>query len=129
MREKVFCGEQGVPRSVEIDGLDGDSLHLVAFSPPAGRVVATLRLRTSEEEARIGRVAVERSFRRQGIASRMLSAALEVAQERGCERARLAAQTNATALYEGVGFSVCSDTFEEVGIEHVWMDRPLKPPA
>jgi predicted GNAT family N-acyltransferase len=127
VREEVFCREQGVPRAEEIDGLDGDALHLVALEPGEGsRVVATLRLLLAGGTAKIGRVAVERDWRRHGVASRMLEMALALAREQGFERARLAAQLEATGLYERAGFSVESDPFEEAGITHVWMGRPLE---
>jgi predicted GNAT family N-acyltransferase len=75
--------------------------------------------------AKVGRVAVERDWRRRGVASRMLDMALAAARERGCREARLAAQMQATGLYERAGFSVESDPFQEAGIAHVWMGRSL----
>jgi predicted GNAT family N-acyltransferase len=125
VRMRVFCEEQGVSREEEMDGRDGEALHLVALEPDDGRVIATLRLLMDAEVAKVGRVAVERDWRRRGIALRMLELALEAARERGCARARLAAQLEAVALYERAGFAVESDTFEEAGIEHVWMGRAL----
>jgi predicted GNAT family N-acyltransferase len=123
LREEVFCGEQGVPREEEIDGLDGQAQHLVAVAEPDGQVIATLRVLSSNRTARIGRVAVRAERRREGIALRMLLLALERARELGCERARLAAQLEAKALYERAGFAVESEHFMEAGIEHVWMGR------
>jgi predicted GNAT family N-acyltransferase len=55
----------------------------------------------------------------------MLDMALAAARERGCREARLAAQMQATGLYERAGFSVESDPFQEAGIAHVWMGRSL----
>ena len=127
VREQVFCREQGVPRSEELDGLDGDALHLVALQPDGGGVIGTLRLLLAGSTARIGRVAVERDLRRRGVASRMLEEALARARERGCRRARLAAQLDATGLYERAGFAVESEPFDEAGISHVWMGRTLTP--
>jgi predicted GNAT family N-acyltransferase len=124
VREQVFCVEQGVPRSEEIDGLDERALHLLALQPEHG-VVGTLRLLLAPDVAKIGRVAVERSWRRRGIASRMLQDALVMARQRGCREARLASQLAATALYERAGFGVVSEPFEEAGIAHVWMRRGL----
>jgi predicted GNAT family N-acyltransferase len=125
VREEVFCREQGVPKEEELDGLDEQALHLVALDPDGGRVIATLRLLVAGTEAKIGRVAVEREWRRRGIASRMLQVALAGARERGCLSARLAAQLQATRLYEQAGFSVRSEPFESAGIAHVWMGRGL----
>jgi predicted GNAT family N-acyltransferase len=127
VREEVFCREQGVPRAEELDGLDDDAMHLLALRPDGATVIATLRLRMQGGDAKIGRVAVERDWRRRGIASRMLRLALERAGERGCARARLAAQLEATALYEQVGFAVESEPFQQAGIMHVWMGRALPP--
>jgi predicted GNAT family N-acyltransferase len=147
LRELVFCGEQGVPREEEIDGRDDDALHLVALDPENGRVVGTLRVlldtvraddraRADDEPAhagapvaKIGRVAVAREWRRRGIALRMLELALAAARERGCARARLAAQLEAVALYEHAGFAVESELFEEAGIQHVWMGQRLETSA
>jgi predicted GNAT family N-acyltransferase len=125
VREEVFCREQGVPKDEELDGLDDGALHLVARDPD-GAVVGTLRLLLLGGEAKIGRVAVKRRWRRRGIASRMLQMALAGARERGCQRARLASQLQATRLYEEAGFMVESEPFEEAGIPHVWMGRRLE---
>jgi predicted GNAT family N-acyltransferase len=127
VREQVFCREQGVPRELEIDGRDGTALHLLAVESESERVIGTLRLLFDEGVAKVGRVAVERDWRRRGVASRMLDLALARARERGCEQARLAAQLDATELYERAGFSVESEPFEEAGIAHVWMGRRLTP--
>jgi predicted GNAT family N-acyltransferase len=124
VREEVFCREQGVPKDEELDGLDDRALHLVALEPD-GAVVGTLRVLFVGGEAKIGRVAVKLRWRRRGIASRMLQMALADARGRGCRRARLASQLQATRLYEEAGFTVESEPFEEAGIPHVWMGRPL----
>jgi len=128
IREEVFCREQGVPYEEELDGLDESAEHLVALTPAGDgeRVIATLRLLVNGHDAKIGRVAVRRDWRRRGIAARMLQLALMRAHERGCRRARLAAQLDAVALYEQAGFAVESDEFQEAGIPHVWMGRRLE---
>ncbi len=124
VREQVFCAEQGVSREEELDGLDDDARHVVAID--AGRVIGTTRLRVSGSDARVGRVAVERDWRRRGIASRMLELALSGAREQGCTSARLAAQLQATALYEHAGFAIePGEPFDSAGIAHLWMSRAL----
>jgi predicted GNAT family N-acyltransferase len=128
LRDQVFCVEQGVPRTEEVDRLDDDALHLVALRPDTpddGGVIGTLRLLLLDGEAKIGRVAVERDWRGRGIASRMLQMALAGARERGYRRVRLAAQLTATRLYELAGFTVESEPFDDAGIAHVWMGLRL----
>ncbi|MCW3020586.1 MAG: acetyltransferase [Solirubrobacterales bacterium] len=127
VRERVFCDEQGVPREDELDEHDEHALHLVALDAESGGVIGTLRLLLEQDRAKIGRVAVEREWRRRGVALRMLQLALEAARERGSRRVRLAAQLEAVALYEQAGFAVESETFEEAGIQHVWMGLAFAP--
>lgn len=119
LRERVFCGEQGVPREEEIDGLDDVASHIVALD--GDRVVGTLRLLVRDDVAKIGRVAVEREWRRRGIGREMTDVAVQAARDEGCRRAVLAAQTYVAELYEKAGFSVDSDVFYEAGLPHVWM--------
>jgi predicted GNAT family N-acyltransferase len=126
VRRRVFCDEQGVPVEEEVDGLDDRALHLVALDD-AGSVVATLRLLYDGDTVKVGRVAVERAWRGRGIASAMLEEALAQAVRDGARRARLSSQVEVVALYERAGFVVESGVFEEAGIPHVWMSRPLLP--
>ena len=134
LRKQVFCEEQGVPVSEELDGRDSEAEHIVALAldplaPDRERVIGTLRLLLDGPRAKVGRVAVARDWRRRGIASRMLTLALVRAREHGCTEARLAAQLDAVALYEQAGFAVESERFEEAGIPHVWMGRALGEPS
>jgi predicted GNAT family N-acyltransferase len=128
VREQVFCLEQGVSREEELDGRDGEALHLVALAADRERVIGTLRLLFSGSDVKVGRVAVEVPWRGHGIASRMLEIALDRAREEGCTRARLAAQLQATGLYARAGFAVESEEFESAGIPHVWMGTALVVP-
>jgi predicted GNAT family N-acyltransferase len=130
LREQVFCVEQGVAREEELDGLDEGALHLLALAPTAppaeSLVVGTLRLLLLDERtAKIGRVAVEADWRRRGIASLMLDAALTRARQEGRERVRLASQLTAVGVYERAGFTVESEPFDDAGIPHVWMGLRL----
>lgn len=126
LREEVFVREQNVPAEEELDGRDEDALHLVALDPadPA-RVIGTLRLLFDGATVKVGRVAVEQGWRRQGLAAAMLEEALAEGRRHGCTRARLASQVEVVPLYERAGFTVESAVFEEAGIPHVWMGRPL----
>jgi predicted GNAT family N-acyltransferase len=125
LRERVFHGEQGVPAEEEFDGLDEAARHVVALAPGSGAVVGTLRLLVDGRAAKIGRVAVDREWRRRGIATRMLELGIAGARERGCVKVRLAAQVAASEVYRQVGFAVESGEFEEAGIPHVWMGLEL----
>jgi predicted GNAT family N-acyltransferase len=123
LRHRVFCVEQGVPKREEIDGRDGDAIHLVALR--AGRVLGTCRLLLVDRTVQLSRLAVEPDARREGIATALL---LEADREAAAARAKrivLHAQTYARELYAADGYEERGRTFVEAGIEHVAMEKRL----
>ncbi|MSQ72115.1 MAG: GNAT family N-acetyltransferase [Betaproteobacteria bacterium] len=121
VRLEVFVQEQGVPIDLEWDDWDEKSAHAVAFNAQ-GEPVGTARLLP---DGRIGRMAVLKAWRGQGIGGVLLRSMLEQAAERGMSIVSLHAQTHAAAFYRGHGFSQRGDEFVEAGIPHVEMWRQL----
>jgi predicted GNAT family N-acyltransferase len=137
LRHRVFCLEQGVPKREEIDGRDGEAVHLVAVrtdadadaddasAGDAGRVVGTCRLLFLDRTVQLSRLAVEPDARRQGIATRLLHLADREAAAARARRIVLHAQTYAQQLYAADGYEPRGRTFVEAGIEHVAMEKRL----
>jgi predicted GNAT family N-acyltransferase len=129
LRHRVFCLEQGVPKREEIDGRDGDAIHLVAVRSDTdgegGRVVGTCRLLFIERTVQLSRLAVEPAARRQGVATRLLHAADREASAARARRIVLHAQTYAQELYAADGYEQRGRAFVEAGIEHVAMEKRL----
>lgn len=123
LRRRVFCDEQAVPEEIEIDGRDPDALHLVALA--GDLVVGTCRILVEHGTAKVGRLAVERPYRRRGIASLLLRAAEARAREAGAALIVLNAQLPALDLYRHEGFDVVGDVFVEAGIDHLRMEKAL----
>jgi predicted GNAT family N-acyltransferase len=123
LRDRVFCGEQGVSSAAERDGRDGEALHLVAVE--GGSVVGTCRLLFGARAAFLGRLAVESDRRRRGIAAALLREAAEQARGAGVARISLHAQFDVRELYAGVGYVERGDPFVEEGIDHVSMEKQL----
>ncbi len=123
LRRDVFCVEQGVPMREELDGRDGDSLHLVAVSD--GELLATCRLLFVGPTVQFSRLAVRQDARRRGIASALLRLADDEARAGGARRLVLHAQTYARALYEAAGYEPRGRIFMEAGIEHIAMEKHL----
>jgi predicted GNAT family N-acyltransferase len=123
LRERVFCGEQGVSFQADQDGRDGEATHIVAVDD--GVVIGTCRLLFRGAVARLGRLAVERERRGESVAAEILREADRVATEAGSESIALHAQTYAQALYERAGYREYGAKFEEEGIEHVAMEKRL----
>lgn len=121
VRRDVFVCEQSIPGDLEIDHYDPVSQHVVAWRE--GYAVGTGRL---TPEGRIGRVAVTRPLRRQGVGRCVMEKLLEVARHRSHQEVVLAAQHHAVRFYEKLGFQQEGTVFETLGIDHVMMRKKLK---
>jgi ElaA protein len=125
LRHDVFCVEQGVPEREELDGRDGEGIHLVAVQD--GEVVGVCRLLMVGATGQFSRLAVRREHRRRGLATALLDAADREALAAGGRRMVLHAQTYARALYDLAGYATRGREFVEAGIEHVAMEKVLDP--
>ena len=123
VREKVFVEEQQVPRDLEWDEWDERCEHAVACNS-RGDAIGTARLLP---DGRIGRMAVLRNWRGQGVGTALLEAMLERARARSMARVTLHAQTHAAGFYRRFGFSERGEEFWEAGIPHVEMTLELFP--
>jgi predicted GNAT family N-acyltransferase len=121
VRRAVFVVEQGVPELLELDEHDADSNH-VLVRDAAGQPVGAGRLRP---EGQIGRMAVLKDRRGQGIGTAILSSLLETARQQGHARVFLHAQMSAVSFYEKYGFVARGEVFEAAGIQHRHMEKTL----
>jgi predicted GNAT family N-acyltransferase len=125
VREQVFIVEQGVPRELEWDDWDARSDHVVAFASER-KAIGTARLLP---DGHIGRMAVLKDWRGQGVGSALFEALLELARAKGMVVVALNAQTHAAGFYRRFGFRQEGEEFVEAGIPHVAMRLTLTPPA
>lgn len=123
VREEVFVQEQKIPLELEQDEMDARSLHAVAYDAH-GRAIGTGRLLP---DGHIGRMAVCRAERGQGIGGALLEALMAEARRRGDSAVLLNAQIQVEAFYRRYGFERSGPEFSEAGIPHVPMRRPLPP--
>ena len=121
VRRAVFVEEMKVHETIDFDGTDDDSVHLVAFLD--GRPIGTGRVRP--REARVGRVAVLRELRGRGLGKRIMERLVREAIRLGLREIRLHAQEYAVGFYRSLGFIEEGDPFEEADITHYFMRRPL----
>ncbi len=121
LRIEVFVVEQGVPVELEWDEADEVSIHAVAYDDE-GQPVATGRLLP---DGHIGRMAVRKSARGQGIGAAVLQALLDEAKRLGYAELVLHAQTHAVGFYLRYGFEIRGEEFMEAGIAHLEMTRSL----
>lgn len=122
LRFAIFVGEQNVPPGIELDDMDGKSLHAVAFDAE-GKPIGTGRLLP---EGKIGRMAVVKEWRRRGVGADLLEALVGEARRRGLAEVSLSAQLQAAEFYREHGFVAEGKVYEEAGILHQMMRRGLK---
>lgn len=120
IRSTVFVDEQKVPPELEVDDLDPHCIHVLARVE--GHCVGTGRLTPS---GHIGRVAVKRSWRRQGIGRQVMERLLAVATQQGYPKVIISAQCHAIAFYHKFGFVEEGDVYLEAGIKHIKMVKAL----
>lgn len=124
LRHQVFVREQGVPPELEVDELDAVAHHAIASN--GDEVVGTGRLVImANGEALIGRMVVRADLRRKGIGGRLLKFLEEAARALGAPEATLHAQSYVSAFYLRHGYKEEGEPFEEAGIQHILMRKPL----
>ena len=126
-RFEVFVCEQKTVEEQDFDGKDKECYHVMLKD--GERVVAYSRILPkglSYDNVSIGRVLVLQSYRRKGIAQKMMKACIEFIKQNFDETSIIiSAQLYVKSMYEGVGFEVISDVYDEVNIPHVKMKREL----
>jgi predicted GNAT family N-acyltransferase len=117
VRKSVFIQEQGVPEAMELDEFDPQALHSLAYRESqcvgTGRLVAL-----NSKEGRIGRMAVLKNSRGQGIGKQILQSLIELGQGQGLTTFILHAQMSAISFYEQFGFLAVGEIYDEAGIAH-----------
>jgi len=80
----------------------------------------------NKERVRLRQMAVLNSLQGKGIGATMMNFAENVARDRGYHVMSMHARKSAIGFYEKLGYSVCSDEFQEVTIPHFEMEKKLR---
>ena len=123
VRFRVFVAEQNVPMDEELDEFDSSATHAIVLSQ--GEVVATGRVVYGNEDsaARIGRMAVDMDWRRNGIGGRLRTFLEEEAATQGVSTYILNAQEYVKDFYASHGYVERGETFLEANIVHILMRK------
>ena len=115
---------------MEIDDYDPIAEHALAYVD--NQCVATARIYLDEQDpskAKIGRMAVLREFRGQGIGTALLGESIRAGMMQGANVFELHAQQSAVPFYAKLQFKPDGAIFDEVGIPHQCMRLALGSPA
>jgi predicted GNAT family N-acyltransferase len=116
IRIRVFVQEQRVPAEIELDIDDQRAIHFIATK--SGKAVGTARVVMKHGEAKIGRMAVLKNYRRRGVGAALLKRAILAAKRLHARRIYLHAQVAVLGFYQRMGFRAVGRVFDEAGIAH-----------
>lgn len=121
LRYRVYTMGQGITEVEDLDGKDLDPNTETWWISIDAEPVSTLRvLQEAEGVVSIGRVATDQSHRGQGLAGKLMRAAM--AAHTG-DRIEIHAQAHLEQWYTGFGAQRVGAIYEEAGIPHVTMVR------
>jgi len=123
IRREVFINEQKISEEEEFEGGEENFVHVCAYQK--SMLTGYLRISVKETFLHIGRVAVKKQFRKQGVGRTIMFFAEKLGREKNCKFAVLNAQKQAEGFYKSLGYCADGDIFYEAGIEHVRMVKEL----
>lgn len=116
VREQVFIREQQIAPEDEWDAQDAISQHFIVLDQ--GQPIAAARLLPNNS---IGRVAVLKPYRGQGIGRLLMLEIMRQARLQRREFLRLSSQAHAVQFYAGLGFAAEGAQYLDCGIAHIDM--------
>ncbi|WP_085904778.1 GNAT family N-acetyltransferase [Kiloniella majae] len=128
LRSDVFVLEQDSLYR-DMDGQDSLAWHVLAYDDE-GTVVGVLRILKDPKDHscfKIGRVAVAKAARGQGIAVELMERAHGfITKQKAAERIEISAQEHLQKFYNNLGYVTVSDEpYDDAGIPHVEMIRAV----
>jgi predicted GNAT family N-acyltransferase len=100
VRYAVFMADKDAPPGVELDDIDPQCIHALAYDE-SGRPVGTARMLP---DGGIGRLVVLRDWRRRGVGGALVDALIEEARKRGLAEVSVSAPLQAAEFYRELGF-------------------------
>ncbi|MBS7834561.1 GNAT family N-acetyltransferase [Wohlfahrtiimonas chitiniclastica] len=123
IRDAVFTQEQGYAAEIDIDDYDDIAHHVIVYQDD--QAIATARLILLGDIGKIGRVAVLKSHRGQGIGLLLMQVLMTQAKQLPITSLVLSSQVHAIAFYEKLGFVTEGEIYLEDGEPHIHMVKKL----
>ena len=116
IREKVFIEEQKVTPQLEWDGIDEKAIHFLVYKDE--KAIGCARALVIENHMQLGRMAILKEYRGEGIGSNLIEKAITTAKLNQLSLIDISAQCYAIDFYKKFGFKVISDIYLDADIPH-----------
>ena len=123
IREKVFIEEQKVTPQLEWDGIDEKAIHFLVYKDE--KAIGCARAIVIENYMQLGRMAVLKEYRGEGIGSALIEKAVTIAKLNQLSAIYISAQCHAIDFYKKFGFEVTSEIYLDAEIPHRDMELEL----
>lgn len=125
IRDEVFVAEQKITVP-ELDDTDLEAYHVFLLNDEATDALAAARFFLEDGKYLIGRVAVQKAARHQGLASKMMQAIESyLKNQQLADAVYLHAQEQAVPFYQANGYEKVGAPFIEAEITHQMMKKSL----
>jgi len=124
IRAIVFINEQACPFSEEFDNYDTLDFEKVQhfIVNKNNEPVATARvIYKSETSVKLGRIALLKEVRSEGLGSYFVTQIINYIKENGYKEIQLNGQIHLEKFYNNLGFKTIGEPFYEAGIKHIEM--------
>jgi predicted GNAT family N-acyltransferase len=127
LRDEVLRVPLGLTLSeADVRGENGQ-IHLLAMDNQARVVGCVLLVPEGNRTARVRQMAVTERLRGRGIGAGLMARAEILARALPVRKLTMHARLSARGFYERLGYHATSDTFIEVTIPHIAMEKTLDP--
>ena len=121
IRKKVFVDEQGFKD--EFDETDKTCSHIVLYDNE--KSIATCRFFKEGENYHIGRVAIIKEYRGQGLGNKIMQVAENEILKEGGKTIEVSAQVRVSDFYKKLGYNKVGDIYFDEYCEHIRMVKEL----
>lgn len=123
IRNTVFVEEQKFSPTLEVDSQDKTAFHIVGFDN-TNNLVCCARFFKLGDEYWVGRVAVLKPYRQQGIAKELMTEIEDYLKNvLKAKSLRMHAQMSAQAFYQKCGYTSYGAIELDEGVEHIKMQK------
>jgi predicted GNAT family N-acyltransferase len=121
IRDEVFTEEQGISKEISHDEYDPICHHVIVSEDKVP--IGTGRIINIEQKNAllIGRIAVLKSHRGQGIGDLIVRKLVCYGFDQGVERVEVHSQLYAIDFYKKIGFEPYGSIYKESGLDHISM--------